>query len=653
MKQTIFVHLSVLALLTAPTMSVFADTYDAGNAIATGINATAVGQNAKAAGMNSVAVGNNAIANGHYSLALGLDAKVDNTYGMAMGQGSHSIGAGDVAVGTQAHAIGKVPVGGVGLDTPGAASAFGWAAHAEGTHATAIGYLSTAGAIRGWDNTINKPSYTPIDNTVGTTAIGSYSSAEKMYTSSLGYQAKATDAYATALGTNTQANGYGSMAAGYGSVAKDNYSVSLGYNNTAVGSSIAIGTENRTTGVKSIGIGTNAQIDGMQSVGVGENTKAGNYGVAIGLGAEAKTTYGVAIGLYSKANNGVAGIAIGEGAEGSGIYSVANGFQAKATGGYGIATGLYSVASGIGSIATSTYASAKGHYSLANGYLSNTNKDAFGSIAHGLASTVDEKWGTALGAYSRVVKVGSVALGSGTYADAPVGTESITIAGKTYRFAGTNPYGAVSIGKSSEQNTGHDGTDGQNADPYINLDIKRTITNVAAGRINKDSTDAINGSQLHAVIQSIEDLSANNTPAINNRINEVEDESKAGDAMNAALSALKPLTYDPREPHQIMAGIGSYKDKRAVALGYARYFNESTLAHIGIAHASGNGVMLNGGVSFKFGFGQYPKGLLQYEKGPISSIYVLQEENIALHQKVDEQEKRIIRLENLLLNKDK
>lgn len=51
----------------------------------------------------------------------------------------------------------------------------------------------------------------------------------------------------------------------------------------------------------------------------------------------------------------------------------------------------------------------------------------------------------------------------------------------------------------------------------------------------------------------------------------------------AALSALKPLTYDPREPHQFMAGLGSYKNKRAVALGYARYYNESKLAYIGMA----------------------------------------------------------------------
>ena len=121
--------------------------------------------------------------------------------------------------------------------------------------------------------------------------------------------------------------------------------------------------------------------------------------------------------------------------------------------------------------------------------------------------------------------------------------------------------------------------------------------------------------------------------------------------MNAALSALKPLSYDPREPHQFMAGVGAYKNKRAVALGYARYFNESTLAHIGLAHSNGNSVMVNGGVSVKFGTGADSKVLPQYEKGPISSIYALQDENQALRQRVDEQEQRIARLEMLISNK--
>lgn len=121
--------------------------------------------------------------------------------------------------------------------------------------------------------------------------------------------------------------------------------------------------------------------------------------------------------------------------------------------------------------------------------------------------------------------------------------------------------------------------------------------------------------------------------------------------MNAALSALKPLSYDPREPHQFMAGVGVYKNKRAEALGYGHYFNESTLAHIGLAHSNGSSVMINGGVSVKFGTGTDSNVLPQYEKEPISSINVLQKENQVLRKKVDEQEQRIARLEALMLNR--
>lgn len=167
---------------------------------------------------------------------------------------------------------------------------------------------------------------------------------------------------------------------------------------------------------------------------------------------------------------------------------------------------------------------------------------------------------------------------------------------------------------------------------------------MAAGEISATSTDAINGSQLYAAIQEIENVS------VEHKIDSLESDSQSRDTMNAALSALKPLSYDPREPHQFMAGVGSYKDKHAVALGYARYFNESTLTHIGFAHSKGNSGMINGGVSFKFGKGNDPKVLPQYEKGPISSIYVLQDENQTLRKRVDEQEQRIARLEELIFH---
>ncbi|MDH1013086.1 hypothetical protein N5C80_30535, partial [Pseudomonas nicosulfuronedens] len=80
----------------------------------------------------------------------------------------------------------------------------------------------------------------------------------------------------------------------------------------------------------------------------------------------------------------------------------------------------------------------------------------------------------ALGRDSVATNANDVALGAGSVTDTAVGTASTTIAGTTYNFAGTAPTSTVSVGSVGNE---------------------RTITNVAAGRLNADSTDAVNGSQ--------------------------------------------------------------------------------------------------------------------------------------------------------------
>ena len=101
-------------------------------------------------------------------------------------------------------------------------------------------------------------------------------------------------------------------------------------------------------------------------------------------------------------------------------------------------------------------------------------------------------------------------------------------------------------------------------------------------------------------------------------------DSDRGDALGAALAALNPIAYDPYEPTQIMAGLGNYKGHSAMAIGVAHYTNERTILHMG-ASSNGNDFMVNAGVTWKFGGAK--KALpLQYQKGPISSVYTMQEE---------------------------
>nr|WP_252894676.1 YadA-like family protein [Veillonella denticariosi] len=101
------------------------------------------------------------------------------------------------------------------------------------------------------------------------------------------------------------------------------------------------------------------------------------------------------------------------------------------------------------------------------------------------------------------------------------------------------------------------------------------ITNVAPGEVSSSSTDAVNGSQLYRVANSM-----------NNVVSEVR---QVG-AMSSALSALKPMAYDPYEPTQIMAGYGNYHGDSALALGVAHYKNESMMLHAGLAWAGGDSI---------------------------------------------------------------
>ena len=131
-------------------------------------------------------------------------------------------------------------------------------------------------------------------------------------------------------------------------------------------------------------------------------------------------------------------------------------------------------------------------------------------------------------------------------------------------------------------------------------EIKENKENIAknaeAIKVNKDN--------IAANTQSINELAQaqqQSMDGIRHAINDVRKESRQGDAMNAALAALKPLQYDPDEKTQIMAGVGGYKGEHAVALGLAHFFNDSLMANIGGAYTSGSSMIWNAGVTIKFG----------------------------------------------------
>ena len=190
-----------------------------------------------------------------------------------------------------------------------------------------------------------------------------------------------------------------------------------------------------------------------------------------------------------------------------------------------------------------------------------------------------------------------------------------------------------------------------------NLDMNNNkITNVANGT---DPHDAVNVSQLKSAKTIVEAADSSVTvtkdagagangediykikanPAgtvdltnVNNRVDQLGEEIGRVGAQGAALSALKPIQYDPLEPTQIMAGYGNYRGNSAVALGVAHYKNESTLIHGGVSWAGGSShMMANAGVTWKVGNRDSEAAVAdRYRKGPISSAYAMQQEMAAM-----------------------
>ena len=143
-----------------------------------------------------------------------------------------------------------------------------------------------------------------------------------------------------------------------------------------------------------------------------------------------------------------------------------------------------------------------------------------------------------------------------------------------------------------------------------------TITNVGPG---VNGTDAVNVNQLKGA-----------TDGLANAINSVAGETQRVGAHAAAMSALKPIQYDPLEPTQVMAGIGNYRGETAAALGVAHYTAEDTMFHVGVSVGSHHN-MVNAGVTRKFGTSDAKKAVPErYKGGPISSMYVMQDEMTAL-----------------------
>jgi autotransporter adhesin len=428
-------------------------------------NATAMGFQSKATGASSVAVGPNAAASATSAMALGTATVASNINTVALGASATATGAGDSALGTFASASG------------GNSTAVGVSSSASGARAFGGGWGVSAGGV-------------------DAAAIGTRANAAGTSSAALGNLANASADFSLALGNQAVSAGVGSVAAGSGANAAAAGAVAVGNNAAAtLARSTALGFGTAAGGQNATAMGALALASADQAVAIGNSAKASALNaIAMGTNAVANSADAVSIGNGSTATGGKA-VAIGAGNVASGNGAVAIGDPNTATGDGAIASGLDNTATGNGSVA-----------------MGNTNKvggggqdvgvagtPAQGAVGIGYQNTVVGQGSVAIGSTSKALAAGAVAfgdtavatnkndvaLGSGSVTATAVGTPSATINGTVYNFQGIAPASTVSVGAGGAE---------------------RTITNVAAGRISRTSTDAINGSQLFATNSAITDV---------------------------------------------------------------------------------------------------------------------------------------------------
>jgi len=209
-------------------------------------------------------------------------------------------------------------------------------------------------------------------------------------------------------------------------------------------------------------------------------------------------------------------------------------------------------------------------------------------------------------------------------------------------------------GQTTSLTSGFNFTDGDHtkatvaANGVVKYDAKTSSITVANGQATASGTDLATADNVAHAINQMTQANAGNTTQLRQEINKVATETQRVGAHAVAMAALKPIQYDPLEPTQVMAGVGNYHGETAAALGLAHYTNENTMFNVGVS-LGGNHNMVNAGVTHKFGSSPEKKNIPdRYKAGPISSIYVMQDEmtqlrteNESYKAKLDQQQSEI------------
>ncbi|WP_406829284.1 YadA-like family protein [Pasteurella multocida] len=459
------------------------------SAQATKSDAIAVGRNAKAAGINTVSIGYNAgvtktadeaQSDPNNKLEPATDAVfIGNKAGYKSNQNRMQVSlgkdSGEGVVGTENVTIGNS----AGKNTKGntnVAISSRAGQNVEG-HDNFAALIEAGQNIKGSDNiAIGKHAGRSADanaklNINNTISLGRESVSLKNFGIAQGHKAKTDGVASIAIGYNAEAVGGETANIAIGENAKADASGAIVLGKNAEARSLKVG-DKKLGAYSAIVIGTSAKAIAQE--GKNENPKDA---IAIGTQAEAHYASTIALGFGAKSDTKSQAVSIGYKANSKGYQAVAFGSEAKTAENAG------------SSIAFGTKAQTRASASIAIGMGAETGfdggqaLDGSDAVALGREAKAKRQNARAFGYKAVADHKDAVALGANSVTAEAVATNDATVNGFTYSgFAGKTPLATVSVGKAGAE---------------------RTITNVAAGRINATSTDAINGSQLYLALNAL------------------------------------------------------------------------------------------------------------------------------------------------------
>ena len=298
----------------------------------------------------------------------------------------------------------------------------------------------------------------------------------------------------------------------------------------------------------------------FQPGGAADSTKAGVGNIASGDQSSA-------FGYRNEASGGQSSV-FGHG-------NLTNGFAASAFGYGNRGDKEGSSAFGYNNTASEKFSSAFGYRNEANGEKSSVfgNQYKVTGEASGAFGVGKTTWNSTTGKDDYdYVNEGKDSYMIGNYNRIASGSNNNFILGNNVSI-GPGIQNSVALGNNSVVSSSNEVSVGS-------ATLKRKITNVADGEVSANSTDAVNGRQLYNAMRNSNDSFKNE---VNEKIDNVKNEVRNVGSLSAALAGLHPMQYDPKAPAQVMAALGHYKNKQAIAVGASYHFNDKFMVSTGVA----------------------------------------------------------------------